>query len=261
MCAQHKLEETILRNVNATSYYVSTASGGTIGYLVGQNDKQNKIEYPDPLTSNTTYKTLSSNKVASGKIWWGNVVNYLPSLAGNLHVGDDTKGWWQDVMKTLFTVGYDIKPADLTGGPSPYLANFAVVEAASCAIKRNKSNGVMLEAAKYLHQAVYEAPSGDITIQNDVTLSSKSASGLGIIDAVTFSSAFYAAGIIESAVEYAAEVAAEAINKGVLIVGTASRGNSTKEKTVYLMDGGFVDTTGIVALLQRKVGKIFAQVS
>lgn len=51
---------------------------------------------------------------------------------------------------------------------------------------------------------------------------------------------------------------AELAGVGLLMTATATVGaaSSQEKKKVHLIDGGFVDTTGIVALLQRQTSKI-----
>lgn len=73
-----------------------------------------------------------------------------------------------------------------------------------------------------------------------------SAKGIGRLDAMAFSSAFWVAGIVESATAYT-------LGKGTLMKTNINPGGK-----VYMADGGFIDTTGIVLHLQRRVPRILA---
>jgi len=167
-------------------------------------------------------------------------------------------------METLFGLGYGVAPSEMRTSPSgDALITFAALEAKGCPIKRNQSSGVMQTAPEYLHTALVHSTEGGATLTaelgNGLTLlPSSSASGLSLLAASAWSTAFYSASIVESSVQYAAEQLAELAGKGLLMTGTASIGTgSTQQKAkVHLIDGGFVDTTGIVALLQRQTSKI-----
>ena len=95
----------------------STASGGTLGFLVHQSTTNAAVNlrYPPPLSPNITYDDLTFRTGEGGSVWWANAVNYLPhtreaagALAKARRQGappDDSRGWWQDLMHTLFVLG------------------------------------------------------------------------------------------------------------------------------------------------------------
>ena len=102
-------------------------------------------------------------------------------------------------------------------------------------------------------------------------LPDSSATNVSLLDAAAWSSAFWAATIVDSKAAYAAEKAAELLNLGVLISANAEVSKhwgarrhqdvgpaSEDPFRVHLVDGGMVDTTGIVAMLQRGVSRILA---
>merc|ERR1711998_57314 len=64
-----------------------------------------------------------------------------------------------------------------------------------------------------------------------------------LLDAMSYSSAFWAASIIESRVQY-------------LALGNTLMADASSK--LFFLDGGFLDTTGIVALLQQNVSSIIA---
>jgi hypothetical protein len=79
-------------------------------------------------------------------------------------------------------------------------------------------------------------------VSNNGTLSVKDAN---VLDVMSYSSSFWTSGIVESSTSYF-------VLKGSIPTGTLDG------ETVYLNDGGLVDTTGIVTLLQNKEDSIVA---
>jgi hypothetical protein len=121
--------------------------------------------------------------------------------------------------------------------------------------------GFMVNAEKCLHAASLEttpkAGTGQPNVTGGLSFSPVSSSAFTLMDGAAWTSAFYAASIIEDSSAYDAERIAELLNKGVLISAKAHKSNSSKVQTVHIVDGGFVDSTGIVAQLQRQVRRIF----
>jgi hypothetical protein len=272
LCAQHALRRQHDPSaVDAAT--VSTASGGTLGYLIHQSvlaeDEGGPLEFPLALSGNVTYSQLASRKVRqSGHLWWGRAIDFLPNSAATIIAQratrrlDDSKGWWQDTVGALFSVDYRIKPATVGAarGVHRLLINAALLEASACPIKRNGSSGCMVDAKQSLRHVVATASAARgnganitaLNITGGVVLAADAFPD-GALIAAAWSSAFYAAAIVESRAAYEAERALETLDKGVLIsanaVGPAAR-------TVHLLDGGLVDTTGAVALLQRRATRI-----
>ena len=273
LCGHHALLDLLsITELNAT---VSTASGGTLGYLIHQSTLTSKsnaqngrvshpIEFPPALSASLTLEQLSSSKAAAGYTWWANAVNYIPNVTSLVAAGDDRVGWWQDVMATLFRLGYGVLAADVGAarGVGNLVMNSAMLRKAACPIKRATSGatpGVMEGASDMRHVSVEAVPGAPLRARaiGNLQLAPASASNLSLLDGAAWSSAFYAAPIIESKGAFVAEEALEAVDKGLLVSATALD-DAGAEETVYLIDGGMVDTTGIAALLQRGVRRIFA---
>jgi hypothetical protein len=116
----------------------------------------------------------------------------------------------------------------------------------------------MTKAAKHLRHATLERSGAAkhpvvMKIQGDMTLAKKSCQGYDMTDGADWSTFFVAASIVESSAKYKAEAVAEKIDTGVLISAL-----DHNDKRVHLIDGGFVDSSGIVAQLQQGVRNIFA---
>ena len=91
---------------------------------------------------------------------WANAVHYIPNITTSTEAAslrqrtrshrepDDTVGWWQDVMKTLFWVGYGVSQKDvgMARGVGRYVQNLALLRASACPLKRNSSTHVMVDA-------------------------------------------------------------------------------------------------------------------
>jgi hypothetical protein len=310
MCAHHALTQ-LVPHFDELGVTVSTASGGTLGYLLHQSTLATDdppsarartlaaagakpVVFPPPLSPALTYAQLNNNSVAHGHTWWANAVNYIPdgppapaaragpaaagsaataaagSAAAAAALGDDGKGWWQDVMATLWTVGYGVRGADVgkARGAGHFVGNFAALSASSCPLARNSSTHVMEDALAGLQLGGVEAdpavaggaPAVHLTGGLKLTDGS-SASAVSLLDVAAWSSAFWAAGIVESKAGYLAEQAAELINAGVLISAQAKAAGDKGAAPfrVHLVDGGMVDTTGIVATLQRGASRVLAQ--
>ena len=89
-------------------------------------------------------------------------------------------------------------------------------------------------------------------------------SQLSPLQVSAWSSAFWAAAIVESRAAYDTELVAERLGVGLLqrakaaarpslptSAGSPAEEEAAQEEELYLLDGGGVDTTGIVQLLQR----------
>lgn len=164
-------------------------------------------------------------------------------------------------MLSLLYLGYNASEEQVElargAGHWDWVQNFAVVRASGCPIKRNVSN-VMEEAESRLRLGSVEAlPSStalDVTVTNGPQLELPK-EGVSLLDGASWSTAYWSVDILESTRNYNVELAAEAVDKGLLISTFSS--DAAREK-LYLADGGMVDTTGIVALLKRNRSRILA---
>eukprot|EP00747_Dinoflagellata_sp_TGD_P199099 gnl/TRDRNA2_/TRDRNA2_72258_c0_seq1.p1 gnl/TRDRNA2_/TRDRNA2_72258_c0~~gnl/TRDRNA2_/TRDRNA2_72258_c0_seq1.p1 ORF type:complete len:452 (+),score=78.66 gnl/TRDRNA2_/TRDRNA2_72258_c0_seq1:24-1358(+) len=277
MCAHHELHDLIpgFSNMNLT---ISTASGGTLGYLLHQS-LGDLAAYPPPLDPDLTYEQLQKDQAPPAKQWWSNIAWYLPNMhppekpsphlpnavAGSAcdPVPNDRTGWWQDVMVAAFKVAYGI-PRDEVGvrlGVGHLIQNFAVVEQDGLPMQRDLRTGQMLRAKDFLHLGTLEAVPGDaelrLHIAGGLSLDHATGANFTLLDGTAWSTSFWAHSVIEDKRVYDAERLLEEQGRGVLISACASANKAPgRETMVHLIDGGFVDTTGIVALLQRRASHI-----
>ncbi|GMI11836.1 hypothetical protein TrLO_g14758 [Triparma laevis f. longispina] len=227
----------------------STVSGGTIGFGIHAN-AGSKLTY-QLYDSGISYDVANSEVKEDGKIWYANVVNYLnwaPFLTGEASerkttmTGAMQSGWWTDVIDLMFWEGYSIHDYDIAGSDLyNWHANFALLDKGVCPISRN-DDGVMKKAEEGLVYASMDMSSGEKVAANNATLEIKHDT---VLDVMSYSSSFWTASIVEDKTQY------------FFLKGSISTGTLGGED-VYLNDGGIVDTTGIVTLLQKKVPKIVA---
>ena len=147
------------------------------------------------------------------------------------------------MIDLMFWEGYSVHDYDIGGGGDrAWYANFALIDKSRCPIERD-SDGVMSGADDALTYASMEMNEGTLRAANNETLGLKHSTPL---DVMGYSSSFWTAGIVEASKA-----------KYFLLHESISTG-SLGSTTVYLNDGGLVDTTGIVTLLQLQTPKIVA---
>ena len=171
-------------------------------------------------------------------------------------------GFWTDVIDLCFWEGYGVHDFDITGTDkgdkeSEWFANFCLVEKDVCPFSQD-SLGVMAGAVEgSLVYASMNMRTGELhttlPTSRQLDLPHKS-----VLDAMSYSSGFWSASIMESKAQYfflrniltTAKVESRADDD--------SYSSSSTTSTVYLGDGGLIDTTGIVTLLQKGVTRIVA---
>ena len=222
------------------------------GIHVNAGDKLTYQYYDASLSYNDANSEIVEDE---DHIWYANVVNYLnwasPLMGGANKeeegeggLGTLQAGWWTDVIDLMFWEGYSVHDYDIGGGDEEWYANFALLNEGQCPIKVNDEN-VMKKAENSLVYASMEmsgAGSRNFHLSNNGTLSVKDKE---VLDVMSYSSSFWTSGIVESATSY------------FFLKETIPTGSLDGE-TVYLNDGGLVDTTGIVTLLQKKEDTIVA---
>ena len=139
--------------------YHSTSSAGGGGAYKGafvDAAAAKPVTYPPPLNFSQTLEQASSNDVPADTTWWANAINYLRNFSSAVdtrglpeqQVGrrgggggrggagqaampaDDSKGWWVDLMETLFSLGYGVQQSSIRTAPSgTALITFAALEA------------------------------------------------------------------------------------------------------------------------------------
>ena len=278
MCTHHTLTELFPDlETNAT---FSTASGGSLGFLVHQSTHAEtanvRVVYPPTLSTRLTLEQMSSSTVARGSSWWAAAALYIPNVtsvhqltiaAHQQFAGNRNGVWWQDVLSTMLRLGYGVQADTATVGNATVAFNVAALRAAGCPIQRNATSGVMRHASTFLRHAVVEASPSHALLRVHVTGGPQlliDESRLSLLEAGAWSSAFWAAALVENRVAYDAELAAQALGVGLLARSKATTPPSSaghkkgSAEEVYLLDGGLVDTTGIVHLLQRGIRQIVA---
>ena len=239
MCALNSLDTTF--DLAASGLSLSSVSGGSLGYGIFANAGQ-RLYFPTYDASASYNKMKSSMTSGDDdSLWFGNGNNYIPSWGGSssssssdanatetssaaaaghraggdgnaasperataaaargVRLPDDENagGWWVDAINTMFYVGYGVHDYDIVGGPHEWYVENALFRAKKCPISLH-SSGVMKDADKGLSPLWVEmtslaqtSPKG-YALKDDVTR----------LDAISYSSAFWAASIVESSAQY-----------------------------------------------------------
>ena len=120
-------------------------------------------------------------------------------------------------------------------------ANFALLQKSACPVELN-SDGSMKFAEENLVYASMDMRTGALIAANNAKLKIEHDT---VLDIMGYSSSFWTASIVEDKAVY------------FLLKSAMVEGNLAGD-AVYLNDGGIIDTTGIVTLLQRRVPKIIS---
>ena len=186
---------------------MSTASGGTLGYLLASQHLP-LVFPPKQNLSTATYVSLSKpirNHSDSATIWFANVVSVIPgSSSSQLESRPPVAQDWPDAIKALFSLSYKT-PASALGyadADRPYLVNFAAVPESSCPIKRDPHTGWILDPPSNLVHGVVELTSPALpapVLSGNLTMTTE---GLTLVDYMAFSSMFMAASIVESQIQF-----------------------------------------------------------
>jgi len=217
----------------------STSSGGTIGTGLYWN-AGNKMEFPNYSVDMKYAEANQENTSSSHPYWFANALNYLPSFTHKFEANRSGSfdlpiepGWWVNVIDAAFYIGYGVHDYDIIPGTIPWYVNFGLLKKKACPISLD-SSGIYDDAEDNIHMATMEMVSGDITPKLPST-------NVTTLDGMSYSSSFWVASIIENSLEY-------------FVFHDSLPHNSE----YYFTDGGLLDTTGIVALLQQKTQSIIA---
>jgi len=216
--------------------------------------------------------TLHDRSVTPDRpIWYGGIIEYVPytlnlqSLLALLKVLGvlpsilGKKDWWGLVLSTLFTKGYKADYTKLAFKGTGTKINFDLLRAKSCPIKRGADGTIKDNEAKdSVFRAAHHAETGETAVFGDKY--SSLTKGITAGAAVSASSSFWNTAIVEgNYLEYEA-------TRGWLLKFDAKLAPPTPEASpvmvaesseeVYAMDGGVLDTTGIVPHLRDKVDKV-----
>ena len=259
---------------------VSTVSGGTLGYLLHVNAPRFKnLTYPET-GPNATYESLREARANDGEAWFAQIVREIPdgsrasaarAAPGAGRAAADARrteevadaraaspekenrtavgtvyGWWEAALDAAALSAYAVEPWALVAGDRAWTAGAALLDTGAAPIWRD-ADGVYGAAAARLRPvdvAMAATPrastpglrGANVTLPADFSL----------MNAASFSSAFWAAAIVESGAEYA-------LLKDELITLPSAGGDDA-----IVLDGGMVDTTGIAALLRRQATTVVA---
>lgn len=284
-CTWHTLVD-IYPNLNlstssSTEIVISTVSGGTIGYAISNNDKD-KIQYTKykkdlMLEDLLDMKSSSVEAVDKGEEVdkmrsIGQIVEHLSSMSflKQYILGPQGQGilqshslhWWTWLIDCIFD---SITIDEIDTGEKPWLSSFAYM------ISDEKNILSRLDGKGYLSPSsarqiksvlVNMTHDGSITVLDDngqppspPMFGNKT---IPTLDALSFSSSFWSALIVSNRFAYA-------LLKDMLIKrkrslfeqhsdeSSCSSTPEEKEKSsVVILDGGVVDTTGIVGLLHKQ---------
>mmetsp|Transcript_48421 Transcript_48421/g.135842 ORF Transcript_48421/g.135842 Transcript_48421/m.135842 type:complete len:451 (+) Transcript_48421:237-1589(+) len=259
----------------------STTSGGTIGYGIFTNagpPGTDAMYFPEYDTS-MSYDDANTELTGGKDYWFANANSYLEftaspkptakhrdvalTLGANetetagtsaaMHkahsrmVGlgsalPSTSGWWRLAIDTCFYLGYGIHDYDITPGTRDWYVNMGLLKQNGCPISLD-SDGVYEDASGKLWLAVMDMVPGTIANPQGYAVTDD----VSTLDAMSYSSAFWVASIVESSAQYL-------LLSNTLMSASAKKDGT--EKDFYWTDGGFVDTTGVVAHLQQQTSSI-----
>ena len=291
ICMQSSLEghtNEIIRTGFANAN-MATVSGGSLGHaLYGSAAERMFIpSYAELVHSNVSYDALTKKGTSTAApVWFGEVLNYIPyalnldsllALLRTLGVLPSIIGkpnWWGLVVADLFKQGYGVDPAAVRFKGNDTRVHFALLAASSCPISFHDDFTIKPAsvANASLASAVFSASAGSVDLYGAGTTGeghTTIAEPIAAIDAISASSSFWNAGIVSSALGMAtlkgwlnaytiAEGATRSMGRtaGRRTGSTGAMGGAGR--TMYSMDGGLTDTTGIVAHLRTRSDAVIA---
>ncbi|KAH8052177.1 hypothetical protein JL722_10277 [Aureococcus anophagefferens] len=208
---------------------VSTVSGGTLGYLLHVNAPRFKnLTYPET-GPNATYESLREARANDGEAWFAQIVREIPdgSRAHAARAARRGRAPPGRAAADARRTEVDMRRAAADARRTEEVAN-------ARAASPDKENRTAVGTVYGWWEAALDA----------AALSAYAVEPL--MNAASFSSAFWAAAIVESGAEYA-------LLKDELITLPSAAGDDA-----IVLDGGMVDTTGIAALLRRQATTVVA---
>lgn len=284
-CTWHTLVD-IYPNLNISSFssteiVISTVSGGTIGYAISNNDKD-KIQYTKykkdlmledllDLTSSSVEAVDEDKGEEVDKMRSiGQIVEHLTSMSffkqyilgpqaqGNLQ--HTSSHWWTWLIDCIFD---SITIDEIDTGSRPWISSFAYMISDEQILSRLDRKGYLSPSSAKQIKSVFVnmTHDGSIILLDDhdqppyPTFSNKT---IPTLDSLSFSSAFWSAPIVSNRFAYA-------LLKHMLIKrkrslfeqhseesSCSSKPEEKEKSSVVILDGGVVDTTGIVGLLHKQ---------
>lgn len=229
---------------------VAVNSGGTLGTILMANAPPGRLRFPpswDPASYN--YSSLSSRFQSGsdpeGSVWFAAIDNLVPSQhrqEADVYSRDNGSSWWLSALDVALGV-YGLKQP-LHAGPQPLTAGVSLLRQSATPIKRHPSSGVMLNAAGNLIPGEVDLNAGKLTAVGNGSAGFRPVADVGVLQGGSFSSAFWAAPIVELPSKLEFEAAKHAL---------ISAPGQPPSAGFWALDGGMVDTSGIAALLRRRV--------
>lgn len=264
LCAQHALDQNATLKMAFDNSDHTTVSGGTLGHaLYGTAGRKMWFPEYDSLVKSPTAFELLSTRNSSQELpyWYGQVLDYIPytlNLASLIALLRDLgylpsilgkTNWWRLALNVLFEKGYGSSPYSAEFRGATTLINFGLLRKKKCPIARTADGAIKDDgAAVSLFPALYNSSTNASQILSTKLPNLKSE--VGSMDAIAASSSFWNVALVEgSEVEYD-------LLKGWLNAYKAV--GSAGSESVYSMDGGLIDTTGIVTLLREQHDSIVA---
>jgi len=157
------------------------------------------------------------------------------------------KYWWEDLLDFVSKDLYKLPVGRHNPGPHEFYANFGMLDASTCPTSRNSSTKSIPDASRVLYPGALELREGlflsaghpNVTLDEPMTN----------MDGISASAGFWAYLLLNNKLRY------DTLHKAVESVEVHDDGEG---KTVFLLDGGTVETTGIAQLLRKKLPKIVA---
>ena len=157
----------------------------------------------------------------------------------------------------MLIVGLCLSVGDIQGGEISWISSFGYFNQTRM-FETNEEQGTLLpSSAKMLHHVHVNMTSGGVfAVSQDVKSRQwKKSFPMSTLDSLSYSSAFWASAILSRPIPYA-------LFKNLLLRTNRTffenEADSINANSVYIVDGGVIDTTGIVGLLQLKKDHIIA---
>ena len=244
LCYQAALDGLGLAPVNAT---VVGVSGGALGYTVYQNVPA-PLSYP-PLLNDSGFaleKEALSYPLSDAGTWMGQLFRYLPSLSdAQMEEARCGSSWWAGALSVGLELAYGVDMCALEAGPRPYSIGASLVHASALPLNLNSAGVFGEDPSGILAPVSVDMASHEAWVPDTAGTGLTPSGPIEALDAVAMSSAYWADGIVEGAKSLAK-------NRALISVPTSGT------RTVYGMDGGFVEMNGVADLLRRRTANVVA---
>lgn len=251
------------------STIISTTSGGTLGYMVYNNDVGEKLKAPRYDPTRSLADLSSSVPEDNNGIWFARVNSIVPP--GAQPEGNDAlstildgasnyakvfprKNWWSQAIQLLDHMVYNLD--DIGSGDRQWYAATTLIAASALPIELDNATGVYAKANETMFFSVIDMSTQIPAISGALAqpgLHMKT--GTRLSDSVSHSAFFWGNTMIHNGSDYRAHKGT--LNKDYLMLQQRHPNSAGAEGLLAAyVDGGTVDPTAITALLQHKTGRI-----